>query len=117
MSATRWQREGTKLNRDDHDARARALGHDVVWKLGPNATRKGHCYFFEGVCKHCHGTINVASSWTSCSNHVDLRSDKPCGGPGTHILTDIETARVSELLAPAFAEFAGHVRRAIAAQN
>jgi hypothetical protein len=111
---SRDEREGAKLNRDEHAERTARLGHDVTWKLGPNATRKGHLYFFDGTCANCHAHMSIGSAWSSSHGVLDLRSDKPCSGPGTHILTDIEAARRSELLAPAIAEFAGHVRATIA---
>lgn len=114
---TRDERNGAKLNRDDYAESLAQLGHKVTWKLAPNATRRGHAYYFEGVCQHCHGTISVASSWTSCSNIVDLRDDKPCAGPGTYILTDIEADRASELIAPAIDEFTAAVRAATAQLN
>jgi hypothetical protein len=108
--ATKSDREGAKLNRDEYSDRLAHLGHDVIWKLAPNASRKGYCYFFQGACRNCHGTINVASLWSSCSNVIDLRADKPCSGAGTGVLTDIEDARVAELIAPAITEFATAVR-------
>jgi hypothetical protein len=114
---TRDERNGAKLNRDEYAERLARLGHDVKWNLAPHATRRGHAYFFEGLCRNCHGTISVASSWTSCSGIVDLRADSRCAGPGTHILTDIEAARASELIAPAIAEFTAAVRAVTAALN
>jgi hypothetical protein len=38
------------------------------------------------------------------AEQYDARAEK-CGGPGTWVLTEIEQARKSELLAPAIAEF------------
>jgi hypothetical protein len=115
--ATRTDREEARFTRDNIDRAARARGHDPAWRLAPNATRKGHAYYFEGTCSHCHAHASAGPAWSSSHGVIDLRSATRCGGPGTHVLTDIEAARQSELLAPVIAEFFGHVRRAIAAQN
>lgn len=114
--ASKMDREGAKYTRDNLDAEAAARGHLVAWKLAPNATRKGHCYYFIGTCEHCGGNAHAGSTFSSCTSVVDLRHD-PCGGPGTYVLTEIEQARVSELIAPAIDNLRTAVRRSIAEMN
>lgn len=101
---TRDERECAKLTRDDLDARASALGHAMVWRLGPNATRKGHHYHFIGDCSDCGANITCSSGGSSCQGIRDGRKVE-CSGPGTAVLTEIETGRANELAADAVAEF------------
>lgn len=114
--ASKMDREGAKFTRDNIDREAATLGHAMTWKLGPNATRKGHAYYFEGKCQHCAAEASAGSMWSSCGGIRDARHE-PCSGPGTAILTEIEAARAAELIAPAIAEFAAAVRRAAATLN
>ena len=114
--ASRTDREGAKFTRDDIDRKATALGHAMTWKLAPNSTRKGHCYYFLGECGNCGAQASAGSMWSSCQG-IRAARHEPCGGPGTAILTQIEADRVSELIAPAIAEFAATVRRATATLN
>lgn len=60
--ASKMDREGAKYTRDNLDAEAAARGHLVAWKLAPNATRKGHCYYFIGTCEHCGGNAHAGST-------------------------------------------------------
>jgi hypothetical protein len=110
--ASRDEREGAKFTRDEIDKRARVHGHDMAWKLGPLATRKGQAYFFEGTCGNCGATASAGSMWSSCSTHRDARA-VVCSGRGTAILTEVEAARVSELIADAVADFGRAVRNNI----
>lgn len=114
--ASKMDREGAAFTRDNLDADATALGHRMTWKLAPDATRKGHAYYFIGTCEHCGGNAHAGSAWSSTTSVVDARRER-CGGPGTAILTEIGAARRSELIAPAIAEFGAHVRRAASRLN
>jgi hypothetical protein len=114
--ASKMDREGAKFTRDNIDAKATALGHNMTWKLGPLATRKGQAYFFDGDCEHCAAHASAGSMWSSSHSIIDARRDQ-CTGPGTYVLTEIEAARASELIAPAIAEFAAAVRRQTARLN
>jgi hypothetical protein len=112
MSATRDQRESAKAVRDDVTVRASELGHSMTWKPGPNATRRGYAFFFEGECKHCGARASAGSSWSSCSGIRDARRVE-CSGPGTKVLTEIETERAHQLVADAVQAFGEQVRRNI----
>jgi hypothetical protein len=113
MSATRDQRESAKAIRDDITDRAGELGHSMSWKLGPNATRRGYAYFFEGECKHCGAGASAGASWSSCSGIRDARRVE-CSGPGTEVLTEIETERAHQLVADAVQSFGEQVRENVA---
>uniref|UniRef100_UPI003F49500E hypothetical protein n=1 Tax=Nonomuraea sp. CA-251285 TaxID=3240002 RepID=UPI003F49500E len=97
-----------KLNRDEKDGVARGLGHELTWRLGPNARRKGWAYHWIGDCVHCAATVSVGWGWSSCGGIRDARH-VPCSGPGTAILTEIEAARSRELVAEAIAQFGREV--------
>lgn len=110
MSATRAQREGADFCRDDQDAKARGLGHTLTWTLGPNSHRKGCEYHWLGKCEDCAAEVSAGSCWSSCPGVRDARRDR-CSGPGTAVLTEIETARVGELAAGAVSGFGARMRR------
>lgn len=107
---TRDERYCATANRDDYNVTVRNLGHDLAWKLAPNATRKGHAYYFVGTCRNCGGNIHIGASWSSTDSVVDARTEK-CAGPGTWILTEIEQGRLHELAGKAIADFGAAVRR------
>lgn len=104
MSATKGQRESAKAIRDEWDRRAAARGHQMVWRLGENARRRGYVYFFVGRCQRCGAEMTCDWSSTSCPGVRDARTT-PCSGPGTAILTEIEAQRVSELVTGALIDF------------
>lgn len=108
MSATRDQRANAAAVRDDIDHHARALGHDMAWRLAPGANRKGRPYYHEGRCRHCGAQVRAGSSWSSSDGVRDARVE-PCSGSGTDVLTDIEAGRLDELAADALHTFAGQV--------
>jgi hypothetical protein len=112
--AARWEVQDVKAGRDEWDARLRAAGHAMTWKLGPNATRKGHCYHWVGLCGHCGAGMTIGRGFTTCSVVRDAR-EEPCSGPGTAILTEIEAQRVHDLVAGAVAEFGAQVSETQAA--
>lgn len=62
VSASRAEREATRANQQEHDQRATADGHALVWCLGENATRRGHAYFLVGECGHCGAVVTVGAS-------------------------------------------------------
>lgn len=111
MSASRETIRDVKAARDEYHVKLTAAGHKVAWKLGENAMRKGWAYTWCGTCENCGGNMSIGSTWTSTTSVVDLRNTE-CAGPGTHVLTGIEQARFSELLAPAVAAFAVAGRKA-----
>jgi len=96
--AKTWERDGAKAVRHDIDGRASALGHRMTWKIGPNSNRKGHVYFFEGVCAGCGAEATARAGSSSCGGVRDARHER-CGGPGTAVLTEIEAARFLEVVA------------------
>jgi hypothetical protein len=110
--ATRLDRESTEANRQTHDRRATAAGHTLRWRLGENATRRGHEYFKVGTCSQCAAEVSVGASWSSCSGVRDARR-VPCSGPGTAVLTEIEAGRCADLFAGAVARFGRDVERAL----
>jgi hypothetical protein len=93
-----------KSVRDEYDRILTGRGHAMDWHLGTNARRRGYACFWEGRCEHCGAEMSVASGWTSCPGVRDARH-QPCSGPGTAVLTEIETGRVSQLIAAAVDEF------------
>ncbi|MEU4576112.1 hypothetical protein [Nonomuraea sp. NPDC023979] len=97
-----------KALRDDLDADARRRGHDMSWRLGPNATRKDHAYFWVGDCVNCGANMRCALGSSSCQGVRDARK-VACSGPGTVVLTEIEAGRALELAADAVAEFGRQV--------
>lgn len=101
---TREEREWARANKDEHDEKAREMGHVMTWRLGPDANRKGHNYHFVGECDNCGASMIVASSFTTCAGFRDARREA-CSGPGTKILTEIEHQRSLELLGEALADF------------
>ncbi len=114
--ASQSDRESAGFTRDNLDRTARNLGHHPTWALAPTTNRKGHAYYYVGTCDHCAGNAHAGPAWSSCTSVVDIRHDR-CGGPGTSVLTEIEAARCSELVAPAITTFAGEVRRVISRMN
>jgi hypothetical protein len=111
------ERRGADLQRDDMAKHIRKLGHrTMTWKLAPNSRRRGHAYHWLGMCEDCGAEVSVGASWSSCPSVRDARHDR-CSGPGTKVLTEIEAARASELIAAAGAEFLKAVRRHQARRN
>lgn len=108
MSAGRQERADVLAAREEMTERAATQRHDVVWRLGPNATRRGYAYTWHGECRHCGARVTVGSAWSSCDGVRDVRTER-CSGPGTAILTEIETTRVHELIADAVATFGAEV--------
>lgn len=104
MSATADERRAALAVRDDHDREAARRGHVLRWRLGDNARRRGHAYFWEGRCEHCAAQISVGATWSSCPGVRDARK-VACSGPGTAVLTEIEAGRASELVADAVTQF------------
>ena len=90
--------------RDHVDAGARDLGHTLAWELGPCALVPGHAYHWVGVCGDCGATASASAGSSSCPGVRDARHER-CSGPGTALLTQIETDRVRELMAAAVVEF------------
>lgn len=111
MSATRDQRLSAIGTRDDVNARASRLGHDMTWRLGPNATRRGFAYFFAGECGDCGARATAGVAWSSCDGVRDARRE-PCSGPGTKALTEVEDERCRQLVAEAVREFGEQVHAA-----
>lgn len=111
MSATRDEKLSAEFTRDNVDARAVALGHVMTWELAPNSRRRGHCYYFRGVCTNCAAAATAGAAWSSCPGVRDARSE-PCSGPGTGVLTEIEAERLSELVAGVVADFGRNVAAA-----
>lgn len=99
-----------ELNRAAHDKSARERGHKMVWSLGPNATREGYRYHFVGDCEHCGANIVCDANSSSCRGIRDGR-EVLCSGPGTHVLTDVETSRANELMKDAIDKFVRAVKR------
>lgn len=87
MSATRFERESALANRDDWNRQVTARGHQLRWALAPNATRRGHAYYWIGTCSRCDAQMSVAASWTSCGGLRDVRTGL-C--PGSTELTEGE---------------------------
>lgn len=106
--ASSTEREATRANQQDHTERASAAGHELVWQLGENATRRGHAYFLVAECGHCGAVVTVGATWSSSYGSRDARA-VPCSGPGTAVLTEIENARLSELVIAALADFAAEI--------
>lgn len=104
MSAGVAETVAVKAARDDWNRTLTNKGHAMAWQLGPNARRRGHAYFWEATCTHCGAEISVADGATSCGGVRDARH-VACSGPGTAVLTDIETARVADLITAAVTEF------------
>jgi hypothetical protein len=113
--ASRAEREGAKLERDEQDRAAAGRGHKLAWQLGENANKAGHAYFFEGTCEHCGAVVMVGSAWTSSHGVLDAR-DALCSGPGTAVLAEIEAGRRAELFAEAVAQFGRDVAAALGAE-
>lgn len=111
MSATRDERLSAEFTRDNVDTRATELGHVMTWELAPNSRRRGHCYHFQGACTNCGAEATAGAAWSSCGGVRDARRE-PCSGPGTTVLTDIETGRVHDLAAGAVADFGRQVAAA-----
>jgi hypothetical protein len=109
MSATRDQRESTKAVRDDLTERAGRLGHTMTWKLGPNSARRGFAYHFVGECQHCGASAVAYDGGSSCRGIIDARH-AGCSGPGTKVLTEIETERFHAIVAGAVQTFGEQVR-------
>ncbi len=112
MSASAAEVVAVKAARDEHDGAAAGRGHRLRWQLGENARRRGHAYFWEGRCEHCGATVSVGAGWSSCSGVRHARR-VPCSGPGTAVLTEIETERAHELVAAAVREFGRSVADAM----
>lgn len=104
MSATRDEMHSVKANMAEWTTKTTAAGHKLTWRLGENARRKGCAYFWEGTCEHCAAQMTVSVCGTSSHGVRDARH-APCSGPGTAILTEIETARRDELTSGAVDEF------------
>lgn len=102
--ASAAEHESARANQREHDGRATAAGHALAWRMGENATRRGHAYFLVGECGRCGAVVTVGASWSSSYGSRDAR-DVPCSGPGTALLTEIENTRLSELVAEAVARF------------
>lgn len=110
MSANSTQRAEADACRDEKDEEARALGHELVWALDPDAHRRAREYFWHGVCEHCGAEVTAGACWSSCPGVRDARR-VGCSGPGTAVLTEVEAARFGELVADAVARFGGSVGR------
>ncbi|MFD8492420.1 hypothetical protein [Amycolatopsis sp. NPDC059657] len=104
MSARAGEVAAVKATRDDYNQALTARGHAMRWRLGTNALRRGHAYFWEGRCVHCGAEMSIGSAWSSCGGVRDAR-DVACSGPGTAVLTEIETGRSADLVAAAVGEF------------
>jgi hypothetical protein len=111
MSASREIRQAIREEATELVRALNSRGHDVTARLGENAVRKGWAYYMILTCRNCGGDMHLGSSWTSCTSPVDLRRPQQCSGPGTHVLTEIEQARISELLEPAIADMTAAVQR------
>ena len=106
MSAPRWERDAVLAAREDWDQRAAARGHQLRWRLGPGATRRGQAYYWVGACRRCGAEIQVGSSWTSCGVPRDARAGI-C--PGTRELSADEQRQASAV-ADAVATFTEAIR-------
>jgi hypothetical protein len=107
--ASRSEMQGADGTRDDVDARARKLGHAMAWQLGPNSRRRGHAYHWLGTCNQCGAEASAAAG--SSSGGIRDARKVPCSGPGTAVLTEIESAHVSQQVAGAVRQFGRDVRR------
>lgn len=108
--ASRSEMQSADGTRDDVDARARRLGHDMTWQLGPNARRRGHAYFWRGTCTNCAATVDAGDMYSSCSGIRDARK-VACSGPGTAVLTEVEADHVRAQVASAARQFDREVQR------
>jgi len=104
MSASRVVVAEVIAARDDYDRTLSARRHAMGWQLGANARWRGHAYFWDGRCEHCGAEMSIGSGWSSCGGVRDAR-DVVCSGPGTAVLTEIETDRVADLITAAVTEF------------
>lgn len=109
MSAGPVEITAVKAMRDEYTETLAQRGHAIRWRLGVNARRRGHAYFWKGRCEHCGAEISVGDGWSSCPGVRDARRI-PCSGPGTAVLTEIETAHVHEQVADAAVEFLRETR-------
>ncbi len=104
MSAGRAERAEVLVLREDWDTRARDRGHLLRWRLGPTARRRGFAYVWEGRCEHCGAEVTVGRSWSSCPRVRDARR-VACSGPGTAVLTEIETEQARTRCGEAIADY------------
>lgn len=104
VSAGRAERAEVLALREDRDARARDRGHLLRWRLGPTALRRGCAYLWDGRCEHCGAEVTVGRSWSSCSGVRDARR-VACSGPGTAVLTEIETDQALSRCGEAIADY------------
>lgn len=102
--ASRSDREAAAGCRDDLDQRAQVLGHSMIWELGAESNKRGHCYHFVGRCSDCGAMASAFRGGSSCPSVRDARK-VACSGPGTAILTEIEESRSADLIAGAVAAF------------
>jgi hypothetical protein len=59
MSASSREIRDVKASCQEWTTKAAQLGHDLVWKLGENATKAGYGYFRVGTCTRCAAEIKV----------------------------------------------------------
>lgn len=104
MSAAPAEVAAVTAVRDEYTDTLARRGHAIRWQLGPNARRRGHAYFWEGRCERCGAELSIGDGWSSCPGVRDARHTT-CSGPGTAVLTDIETAHVHEQISDAMQDF------------
>lgn len=102
--ASRDEIAAVTATRDDLDTFARALGHQLTWRLGEHPLRRGYAYRWDARCEHCGAAVSAFRCGSSCLGIRDARHD-PCSGPGTAVLTEIEEHRVGELITQAVRNF------------
>jgi hypothetical protein len=90
----RQQAASVRSVRDSLDRRAQALGHQMTWQAG----RSGTATVEHGRCGHCGAEAVAGPTWSTCGGVRDARKVR-CSGPGTAVLTDIESGRAKELAA------------------
>lgn len=93
------------LGKQDMNEQAGTNGHTLTWKRLPRPS-KDHALIFEGTCTDCGATIQIGSSWSSCSTIRDARNDI-CTGAGTTVLTNIEQDRADDLADEAISDYLG----------
>lgn len=71
--ATAEDKAAARSCRDEADALARTLGHDLSWRLGRDSNRRGSVYHWCGYCWTCKAEVIADAGGSSCASDRDAR--------------------------------------------